>query len=124
MIEKQLTSTISPPEHPFLWPREPRASVVRRREDAVKPQSDMICDEELEEAVLLVLERQCATERDALATDTCRLVGIRKVNADTRKRVQQVIAGMMTRGTIAEKANGLIEVTSDRGETVLVPPVG
>ncbi len=109
---------------PFLWPREPQASVVRRRGDVVKPQIDMICDEELVEAVLLVLERQFATEREALATETCRLVGIQKASADTRKRVHQVIAGMMTRGTIAEKANGLIDVTSDRGASGLVPPVG
>ena len=109
---------------PFLWPPESQTSVVRRRGEAVKPQIDMICDEELEEAILLVLERQFATERDALATDVCRLVGIRKASADTRKRVLQVIAGMMTHGTIAEKANGLLDVTSRSGEPGLVPPVG
>lgn len=109
---------------PFLWPREPRASVVRLRGEAVKPQSDMICDEELEEAVLIVLKKQFATEQDALAIETCRLVGIRKASADTRKRVEQVISGMMTSGMIAEKANGLIDITSDRGEPGLVPPVG
>ncbi len=108
----------------FLWPKEVPSTIVRRRGEAVKPQIEMICNEELEGAVLLVLERHYATEKGALGTAACRAVGIRKASGETKQRVQHVIDGMISRGMVTEKPNGLIDTTAEQSERGFVPPVG
>ena len=95
----------------FLWPREHPIPVVRRRGEGIRPQIEMICDEEIEEAVRFVLERQYATEKDALAIEACRVLGFGRINGRTKTRVRLVVADMISRGVIQEKANGLIDLT-------------
>jgi very-short-patch-repair endonuclease len=94
----------------FLWPRERPRSLLRHREGATRPRLELICDEEIEEAVLRILERQFATDRAALATGACREVGVQRPGDEAEARAMRIIDGMVARGAIAERPNGLIDL--------------
>ena len=105
----------------FLWPLKRPVSIVRRRGETIKPQIEMICNEELEEAALFVLKWQYATKMEALVTGVCHVVGIRKVNEETKERAQLVIARMISRGMIEVKLNGLIDISVGQEKTQPAP---
>lgn len=94
----------------FLWPVEDRPIPVRCRCGGPPPRIDLICDEEIAEALRLILRRQFATLPDDLAVRCIRLLGIQVSHANTLERVYRVIQRLVSDGILQEMPNGMIDL--------------
>jgi hypothetical protein len=81
---------------------------VRRRSGDPPPKADLICDEEIAEAFRLVLKYQFATSPEDLVLRASRLLGFQAMHAQTAGRLRTVLKGLVERGELEEKANGMI----------------
>ena len=95
----------------FLWPVPERPTPVRRRSGDPPPRIDLICVEEIGEAIKLVLKRQFATPSDELALQSSRLLGIHTIHGTTQERVNRVIKQFIVEGVLQETTNGMIDLT-------------
>ena len=92
----------------FLF-RENGAEIkVRRRCGDPPAKINLICDEEIEKAVRMVLNLQFATPKDEIIKQTSRLFGIKVTRGATAERIEMVIQGLITRGELEETSNGTI----------------
>lgn len=96
----------------FLWMPNRKKIRVRKRTEDPKPDIELICDEEIQEAVRLVLQAQFSTEIEDLAIAASRLLGFQATRDDTNRKIQNIIKGMIEIGELAQMANGAIHFTS------------
>lgn len=94
----------------FLWAPGDAAPRVRRRLQDPPARMALICDEEIREAVKLVVGYQSATLPDDLATQASRLLGIQSTSAGARERIDAVVRGLLTEGALRELQNGMIDL--------------
>ncbi len=94
----------------FLWPLGDSPARVRRRAHDPPAKIALICDEEIAEAVKLVVGYQSATLPDDLATQASRLLGMQSTSAGARERIEGVIAGLLRAGVLREEQNGMIDL--------------
>ena len=94
----------------FLWPATDRPLRVRRRFGDPPPKIELICDEEIGEAIKLVLNYQFATLQDALATQVSRTFGIQATSSGTFERIEKVIRKLIRSGVLKEMPNGMIDL--------------
>jgi len=92
----------------FLWPSIDRALVVRRREEDPLPKIDLICDEEIGEAIKWVLKQQFATVLDDLVIETSRRFGLQATRADAFDRIKAIVLKLIETGVLVQKTNGMI----------------
>lgn len=92
----------------FLWPRDLKTPKVRKRNEEPRPDIELICPEEIKEAVRLVLKSQFSTVPDELSVATSRLLGFQATRDDTNRKIQEVISEMIQSGELEEMPNGLI----------------
>ena len=85
----------------FLWPPGDAPPRVRRRLQDPPAKIALICDEEIAEAVKLVVRYQSATLPDDLATQASRLLGMQSTSAGTRERIEGVVRGLRQSGVPA-----------------------
>ncbi|TET34002.1 MAG: DUF3320 domain-containing protein [Planctomycetota bacterium] len=92
----------------FLWPRNQGKCRVRRRYNDPSPKIELICDQEIAEAVRLVLKYQFSTAREDLINRTAKLFGFHAVHDNTSNKIGKVIRKMIKGNVIENKPNGMI----------------
>jgi len=93
----------------FLW-MDINDVKVRRRGGKVAAKIVMICNEEIAEAVKLVLKSQHATSPDELVVQASRLFGIRSTNTAIAERVEGVINGMISKKELCNLPTGVVDL--------------
>ncbi len=99
----------------FLWAPGDAPPRVRRRLQDPPPRMALICDEEIQEAVKLVVRYQSATLPDDLATQASRLLGIQSTSAGARERIEAVIRSLLESGILRELQNGMVDLAPAAG---------
>lgn len=92
----------------FLWPATDRPIRVRRRCGDPPAKIDLICDEEIAEAIKLVLKSQYATQPTDLITRTSRLLGIQATSSAVAERVKTIIERLLDQEELRQMPNGMI----------------
>jgi hypothetical protein len=95
----------------FLWSAAERSMLVRRRSGDPPAKIDLICDEEIAEAMKLVIESQYATLPADLITQASRLLGIKATSWAITKRLQTLLDRLIQDGTFQCLPNGMIHLT-------------
>jgi very-short-patch-repair endonuclease len=93
----------------FLWHSADREVRVRPRQGDPPAKIELICDEEIVEAIKLVLRRQFASLPVDLIAQSSRLLGIRRIRAGIEKRVMKVVRKLIKQGDLQETPNGMID---------------
>ncbi|MGD9651369.1 MAG: hypothetical protein AB7V12_03265, partial [Candidatus Dadabacteria bacterium] len=96
----------------FLWPLNMEAPEVRRRIDDPQPNIDLICKEEIAEAVQLVLKYQHATMIEDLVIQTSRLLGFQATRAETYAKIKKVVNLLLDNRKIIQRQNGMIDLAN------------
>ena len=94
----------------FLWPPGMTAPPVRRRLDDPPAKIELICEEEIAEAVKVVLNTQFATAQDDLILRVSRLLGFQATHQATAARIKLTIARLMETGALKLGASGMIDL--------------
>ncbi|OPY28851.1 MAG: hypothetical protein A4E27_00259 [Methanobacterium sp. PtaU1.Bin242] len=95
----------------FLYPVNQKI-IVRRRSKGQPTNIKLICDEEIAEAIKMVIRQQFATPPDELKKQVANLFGIKVVRAATGDRINSMIKELIKNGNLEETANGMINLTS------------
>ncbi len=98
----------------FLWPRGLKLPKVRRRTEDPRPDIELICPEEIKEAVRLVLKSQFSTAPDELSVAASRLLGFQATRDDTNRKIQEILSEMIQAGELEKMPNGLIHFRIDQ----------
>lgn len=99
----------------FFWPKEGPKNLVRKRRGDPPARIDLICDEEIAEAVQLVLKHQYATLLPDLVTQSSRLLGFQGTHRKTFVKIEEIISGMLEQKILRVKNNNMIDL-SDSSE--------
>jgi len=94
----------------FLWPAEDRAIPVRYRQGDTLAKIDLICDEEIAEAVKVVLKTQYATLSEDLIRASARLLGIRAITGPVMERIHTIINTLVERKVLQRQPNGMVRL--------------
>jgi len=94
----------------FLWPAEDRAILVRYRQGDMLAKIDLICDEEIAEAVQVVLKTQYATLSEDLIRASARLLGIRAITGAVMERIHTIINTLVEREVLQQQPNGMVRL--------------
>lgn len=95
----------------FLWPaKELNPVPVRRRLDDPPPQIDLICKEEISEAIRLVLRHQFSTDSWEVVTQVARLFGIQSTHDKTAGRIERVLKQLLQSGELEYASSGIIRL--------------
>ena len=68
---------------------------------------ELICDEELGEAVQRIVAAAVAADTTSVVQQTCRMVGFARTTDGMKTRVEQVIQGLVSRGILVRNSNTL-----------------
>jgi len=93
----------------FLWTATARPIPVRRRCGDPPAKINLICDEEIAEAVKLVLRHQYATSPKDLIVQSSRLLGIQATSDAVTKRIKTIIYRLLDQGRLQPTPNGMID---------------
>lgn len=91
----------------FLWILPEQPLLLRRRTEM--PKIEMICDEEIFEAVKYVVSLQHATMKEDLIQQAARTLGIQRTTDDIGTRIEKVIARSIRSGALVCRGNGAID---------------
>ncbi len=100
----------------FYWPDSNREIQVRRRSGDPPAKIELICDEEIAEAVKLVLKHQFATMPDDLMFQSSRVLGIRATSEGSAGRIKIVIEKLINQGDLRHLSNGMVDLQDLRLE--------
>jgi hypothetical protein len=84
--------------------------IVRRRTGKPPARMDLISEEEIAEAVKIVLEFQYATEVDELVREVSRLFGAKVTRGPAISRINGVINDLIRQGEVEERPDGMIDL--------------
>ena len=98
----------------FLWIPEDQTMVARTRSGDPPARIELICDEEIGQAVQNVLAAQHATLPPDLVVAASRLLGFQVTHEGTAKRISIVIDSLLQSGALLQRPNGMV----DRQESV------
>ena len=91
----------------FLWATDKREIIVRKR---IKPKIELICEEEIVEAMRLILTLQGAITPKALISETTKLFGYKSINKVIIEQVNSLFEIFVQRGFFQFSANGMINL--------------
>ena len=94
----------------FLWSTTNQPLLVRRRCEDPPPKIELICDEEITEAVKLVLKNQFATMLDDLVIKSSRILGIHVTHEATSDRIKTIIQTLLKKDELQQISNGMIDL--------------
>jgi hypothetical protein len=94
----------------FLWPAKARPVPVRTRTDDPPPRLELICDEEIAEALAMVLRQQFATRPEDLVTRASRLLGFQLTSEGVAARIRTVMEDRLAVGALAMQPNGMVDL--------------
>ncbi|MBP2045396.1 DUF3320 domain-containing protein [Methanobacterium aggregans] len=81
---------------------------VRRRCGDPPARIDLICDDEIAEAVRIVIIRQFATPKDEIVKQTSRILGFKATRGSTASRIGKVVNWLLETGELEILPNGMI----------------
>jgi len=96
----------------FLYTRDKPVMVRKRTNGDPSPDISLICDEEIQVAVLHVLNNLFSTEIDSLAIQASRLFGIQATRADTHNRIKEIIFLLERQNRIVIDAKNTVRIIS------------
>ena len=96
----------------YLWPASMGTVAPRRRDDAFLASIELICDEEILAAIVLILKSDCSAPIDGLVISCGRVLGIQAVHDQTRERIEGVIRVAVDQKVLCTLANGNIGLVS------------
>ena len=105
----------------FLWPINGKEIKARYRDDPHILNIDLICDEELKEAVKSALRLQYATPKETLSVISARYLGFRQTSTAIRERIADVVEDMLSEEQLVQLPNGMLDI-SQNANTRAVPP--
>ena len=85
---------------------------IRQRGKNVPAKIDLISDEEIQEAVKLVIREQFATAPDELIKQVARIFGFKVARGATSARIKEVISALKSDGLLEEHADGMIDLVA------------
>ncbi len=91
----------------FLYPKNGGVS-VRRRSGDPPAKINLICDDEIAEAVKIVIRTQYASPMAEIIKQTSRLFGIKVTRGATAKRIEGVLQQLIDDGELEVLSNGMI----------------
>ena len=91
----------------FLWTVDERDIPIRRRK---KPKIEWVCDEEIAEAMKLVITIQGAIPRDALIAESMKLFGYKSMRKVAVQRVKPILDKLVKAGTFQILSNGMVDL--------------
>ena len=91
----------------FLYPNNCRI-FVRRRSGDPPAKINLICDDEIAEAVKIVIRTQFASPMTEIVRQTSRLFGIKVTRGATAKRIEGVVQQLIDDGELEVLSNGMI----------------
>ena len=94
----------------FLWPATEGPIKVRRRYGDPPARIHLICDEEIAEALKLVLKHQFDTLSNDLIVQASRLLSIQAIHDTTSRRIEIVIRKLVDEGQLQQMPNGMIHL--------------
>jgi superfamily I DNA and/or RNA helicase/very-short-patch-repair endonuclease len=94
----------------FLWPVNNQVVPVRRRGGDLPAKIDLICDEEIAEAIKLVLKNQFATFSEELVLQSSRLLGFRATSEVVANRIDSIIRKMIKQKELKHLPNEMIDL--------------
>ena len=94
----------------FLWATNSREIKVRCR---TKPKIEWICEEEIVEAMKLVLTLQGAITPDALIRETAKLFGYKSISKTIIQQINPLLEKFIQKGTFQLAANGMVNLPED-----------
>lgn len=89
----------------FLWTVDERDIPIRRRH---KPKIEWICDEEIAEAMKLVITIQGGIPRDALIAESVKLFGYKSVRNVAVQRMKPILDKLVKTNTFQILSNGMV----------------
>lgn len=93
----------------FLWKKTYNRTKVRQRGKSFPAKIELICDEEISEAIKLVIKAQHATSPDELAIQTSRLFGIKSTSEMVAERINNVINSLIEMKKLKKLSNGMLD---------------
>lgn len=93
----------------FLYPKN-RAIIVRRRSGDPPAKISLICDDEIAEAVKIVIRTQYASPMAEIVKQTSRLFGIKVTRSATAQRIEGVVQQLVDAGELIILSNGMINL--------------
>ena len=94
----------------FLWATNSRKIKVRCR---TKPKIEWICEEEIVEAMKLVLTLQGAITPDALIKETAKLFGYKSTSKAIIQEINPLLEKFIQKGFFQLAANGMVDLLED-----------
>ncbi len=94
----------------FLWPTGNSTPPVRRHIGDLSPKIEMICPEEIEEAIALVLRHQFDTRSEDLVVQVSRLFGFKATRDTTAKVIFHIVDQMIEKGRLDRLPNRMIHL--------------
>lgn len=82
----------------------------RRRTGDPPAKIDLICDEEIKEAIKMVIGNQYATAPEELVKQAGNIFGIRAIRGATAERINGVLEVLIQRGELQKAQNGMINI--------------
>lgn len=96
----------------FLW-KDINDVNLRRRCNGVAAKIEMICDEEIAEAVKLVIRTQHATLPYELVVQTSRVFGIRSTSKIASERIEDVVNELISNDELKILSNGMVDLAEN-----------
>lgn len=100
----------------FLCPADEKKIEARYRDDPHMLNIDLICDEELKEAVKVALQAQYATPKETLPVAAARSLGFRQTSRAIRERLANVIDDMLKEEQLVQLPNGMLDLPQHTGK--------
>jgi len=92
----------------FLW-RVGQTDVEARNRES--PSIEMICSQEIEDAVCKVLAAQFGTPLEELVVQASRLLGFLATHSATADKIRDVIENLIEQGILKRDENGVVNLT-------------
>ena len=92
---------------------------VRRRNDNLQLKIEQISDEEITEAVILVLRHQFSTPQNELAVPVSRLFGFKSTSSQIAEYIDRVVTKMLRMNHLTKNANGLIALKEQKNQLLM-----
>lgn len=94
----------------FYWSADDQTVRVRRRSGDSPAKIELICDEEIAEALKLVLKQQFATMPDDLIVQSSRVLGFKATSEGIAGRIRIVIDKLVKQGDLKPLSNGMVDL--------------
>ena len=85
-------------------------TVVRLRTGDPPPRIDLISDEEIEKAIIMVIDNQFATEQKDLILQVSRLLGFKTTRGNISERINSIIKELLSDEELVKMPNGMINL--------------